>query len=162
MAGRLLIVDVGKCTGCDSCILACSFRRTKAFSLKAAIQVEKLKDEGVFVPVVCRHCAANAPCAAMCPVDALVKDQDTGEMKLLTESCIACCECITSCPFGAITYDDAAERIVKCDLCGGDPQCVKACTTGALCYMKSDALAEARRAEVAGRALAVQQVVREG
>jgi Fe-S-cluster-containing hydrogenase component 2 len=28
--------------------------------------------------------------------------------------------------------DPDLKKSVKCDLCGGDPQCVKACPTGAL------------------------------
>ncbi|MCH6588008.1 MAG: (Fe-S)-binding protein, partial [Proteobacteria bacterium] len=27
---------------------------------------------------------------------------------------------------------------VKCDLCGGDPECAKACPTGAITYVDAD------------------------
>ena len=43
-----------------------------------------------------------------------------------------------NCPFGAISIDSGDEKLIKCDLCGGDPTCVKFCSTGALQYVKED------------------------
>ena len=38
------------------------------------------------------------------------------------------------CPFGNITYDEQEAKIIKCDLCGGDPACAKFCPSGAVAF----------------------------
>ena len=43
--------------------------------------------------------------------------------------------CIVACPFGAIMYDADRKRVIKCELCEGDPQCVRLCPTGALAFL---------------------------
>jgi len=40
--------------------------------------------------------------------------------------------CIQACPFGAMGYDEEQGIAEKCDLCAGDPECVKHCFYGAL------------------------------
>mgnify|MGYP003332077943 CR=1 FL=1 len=42
------------------------------------------------------------------------------------EHCIGCLACVDACPFGAI-YVGPEHSVQKCDLCGGDPLCVKYC-----------------------------------
>jgi Fe-S-cluster-containing hydrogenase component 2 len=42
---------------------------------------------------------------------------------------------MVGCPFGAILYDSERRRVIKCELCEGDPQCVKFCPTEALKYL---------------------------
>jgi Fe-S-cluster-containing hydrogenase component 2 len=39
------------------------------------------------------------------------------------------------CPFSGLRVL-SDRKVVKCDLCGGDPYCVKYCETGALKYVK--------------------------
>jgi Fe-S-cluster-containing hydrogenase component 2 len=51
---------------------------------------------------------------------------------------------------------------IICDLCGGDPACVKRCATGAIVYAEGDAGARARRealtlASVAGASLCAEE-----
>ena len=47
-------------------------------------------------------------------------------IRVLNEKCTGCKLCIKACPFGAIQVGPNRE-ILKCDLCGGDPECVKYC-----------------------------------
>ncbi len=47
------------------------------------------------------------------------------------EKCTACGTCERSCPFEVIRIREVAK---KCDLCGGDPVCVKFCPYGAIRY----------------------------
>ena len=37
-------------------------------------------------------------------------------------------ECVPGCPFDVVFVAPSGE-LLKCDLCGGDPVCVKACAT---------------------------------
>jgi Fe-S-cluster-containing hydrogenase component 2 len=40
--------------------------------------------------------------------------------------------CQYACPFDAIRMHPSRHVAMICDLCGGDPQCVKYCVLGAL------------------------------
>jgi len=45
-----------------------------------------------------------------------------------------CGACMEACPYGAISYNAAADRYLKCDLCAGRerPLCVEICPVGAV------------------------------
>jgi Fe-S-cluster-containing hydrogenase component 2 len=49
-----------------------------------------------------------------------------------------------ACPFGCAVYDSATSSILKCDMCAGDPECVKFCPNHALEY-EDDTLATRSR-----------------
>jgi Fe-S-cluster-containing hydrogenase component 2 len=51
----------------------------------------------------CRKCEC-APCIAVCPADALEKDED-GVVERHTNLCISCKSCVMICPFGTIMTD---------------------------------------------------------
>jgi len=78
--------------------------------------------------IACHQCE-NPPCAAVCPVGAIRKLR-SGLVEVDAARCIGCGACVEACPFGAITVVNG--KAVKCDLCGGDPACVKQCMPGAL------------------------------
>ena len=47
------------------------------------------------------------------------------------EKCVLCQACVAACPIaGSLRVFEG--ELLKCDLCGGDPQCVKYCPTDAL------------------------------
>ena len=122
-----LVVDPPECTGCDSCMLTCSFEHERSFSIeKARIWVEKDNEWAEFTPRVCIQCN-EAPCIASCPVDALSRDERTGATIVDRETCNGCQICVTACPFDGIRFDDTDGVPLICDLCGGDPACVKFC-----------------------------------
>jgi Fe-S-cluster-containing hydrogenase component 2 len=52
------------------------------------------------------------------------------------------------------TIDD---EIIKCDLCDGDPKCVKYCSTGAIEYLDETEELEKRRKEMAERFLEISK-----
>jgi Fe-S-cluster-containing hydrogenase component 2 len=81
-------------------------------------------------PVVCTQCE-NAFCMHSCPVEAISRQADTGAVIVDKDKCISCGDCVEACPDGMIKLD-AQEKADKCDLCGGDPLCVRYCTPGAL------------------------------
>ena len=43
--------------------------------------------------------------------------------------------CINACPFGAPTVRPETRKVVKCDVCSGEPQCVEFCAPKAIQYM---------------------------
>lgn len=51
----------------------------------------------------CRKCE-DAPCIAVCPADALEKDEE-GIVTRHTNLCVSCKSCVTICPFGTIMTD---------------------------------------------------------
>jgi len=124
-------VDWQKCTGCMRCMLACSAAKEGQFRpARARIHMISNPRNGLSVPLVCYQCD-DAPCLAACPVEALVRN-DAGAVVVIDDFCTGCGACAEDCPFGMIeVVDDIA---VKCDLCGGEPECVKVCPTEALVY----------------------------
>ena len=65
--------------------------------------------------------------------------------------CIGCKTCITACPFGGVGWDARTGTIMKCDWCGGEPQCVRICPTGAVQFVRADASSAAKRMKTAER-----------
>jgi carbon-monoxide dehydrogenase iron sulfur subunit len=50
-----------------------------------------------------------------------------GVVKFVQEECIACLDCVDVCPVDAVVWDADSEKIIICDLCGGNPLCVDWC-----------------------------------
>ena len=74
------------------------------------------------------------------------------ELAFSERKCIGCKECMVACPFGAIHYNPKTARFFKCDLCGGEPECVKWCVTGGVQYITDmDKLLVDKRARTAER-----------
>lgn len=80
-------------------------------------------------PVVCQHCRERY-CLA-CPEGALTLGA-LGQVVVSPTLCSECGACTRACPIGAIEPVDAVAFV--CDLCGGRPRCVEACTQGAIAY----------------------------
>jgi len=132
--------------------LVCSLSRDgECNPLKSCIRVLKLAEEGIDIPGVCQQCETPL-CADVCPVDAISRDPDTGALIIREEICVGCRACSMVCPYGAITVDISKRIMIKCDLCGGDPKCVKFCLTKALIYDRPEVV-DALRQESALRSL---------
>lgn len=130
---KRMLVNSDLCSGCRSCETACSFFHTGSFcGTNAKIQIQKVEEEGRDIPYVCRQCG-NAPCIESCPSGALYKNPETKAVLVDEEKCIGCRKCEKSCPFGSIHFNKSNKPII-CDLCGGDPACVKRCVVGAITY----------------------------
>ncbi|MCF8011311.1 MAG: 4Fe-4S dicluster domain-containing protein [Clostridiales bacterium] len=100
------------------------------------MQIKHTKEELVHEPVICQHCK-NPYCLAVCPVNAIKKDKNTGAVTIDSDRCTGCGICMKYCYLGAIYWSQDGLKAVKCDLCGGDPVCVKECPTGALEFIMS-------------------------
>ncbi|MGC8603048.1 MAG: 4Fe-4S dicluster domain-containing protein [Desulfomonilaceae bacterium] len=131
---KTLIVDAQKCSGCRACENYCSLKHEGYCSpSKGRIHVVKWEQEGIYVPINCMRCEKPA-CEMVCPRRATFRNYITGAMEVDASRCIGCLSCVIACPFGATFVDPDNGSILKCDLCGGDPTCVKVCPTGALSY----------------------------
>jgi Fe-S-cluster-containing hydrogenase component 2 len=95
--------------------------------------------EGFELPMLCQQCE-DAPCMAVCPKDALARDPVLGRVTLDYDLCIGCKLCVVACPFGGMGIDTVTRRVIKCDLCDGDPTCVRFCDPGALQYVPASSV----------------------
>jgi carbon-monoxide dehydrogenase iron sulfur subunit len=130
---KALVVNLDKCTGCRSCELACSFAHHGEFNpSKSAVHVGIFAEKAFFVPVVCNQCSKPF-CKEVCPTGALYssKENNAYVVKVNQEKCVGCKMCMLACPFGTITMQENGTA-QKCDLCGGAPECVVFCVTGAM------------------------------
>ncbi len=123
------------CTGCDICRLECSARCQGGFNPRLALLRVEIGAEGlVNFPVACQQCE-NAFCEKVCPHGAMVRDEKMQIPVVLADKCRKCGLCITYCPIEIIKKTSEGKAI-KCDLCAGDPLCVKSCPTGALTLVR--------------------------
>lgn len=148
-----LAIDDERCTGCNTCMLVCSFVHEKVFNYeRSRIRVWRDDDKGAFIPVTCEQCE-DAPCIRICPTEALFKEE-TGLVLRDPLRCIGCNECMLACPIGAISRFDGMWR--KCDLCaslGGIPYCAANCTAEALRYLPARVVAKEKAEKTARRRL---------
>jgi len=126
--GRIFRANRELCTGCRICELVCSMRQAGVLSpYRAAIRVSHNEADGTFTPEICRHCRKPL-CKEACPVPEAMRFHEvlTGVVVVEPAHCIGCLACVDACPFGAI-YVGPGPVVQKCDLCDGDPLCVKYC-----------------------------------
>ena len=122
-------VNADKCSGCRECEFVCS---TYHFNVsnpnRSGVRIEKkgLTDD---IPHVCTHGKdCNFECIDACKFDAMKKKD--GIVYVDYDKCVGCGACERACPINAIWIFE--KKAYKCDLCQGEPRCVKVCSQGAL------------------------------
>lgn len=125
---KKLFSDSQVCTGCRSCEAICSFVHLngECNPQKARVRIRQNLFHGQSEPVICRQCV-KPKCVAACPEGALSQHPKLQSPVLDPAKCTLCRGCVEACPFGAIFYDEQDKTLLVCDLCGGDPMCVKFC-----------------------------------
>jgi len=155
-----MLIDVGKCIGCGSCVRACAnenkvpkgyFRtwveryeieedkQPKVDSPNGAMDGFPLPTpvelKSFFVPKLCNHCV-DSPCVQVCPVGATFISPDG--VVLVDESyCLGCRYCVQACPYGCRYLHPEKDTVDKCTLCyhritqGLTTACCENCPTGA-------------------------------
>lgn len=124
MAKKLKAVAMSKCLGCFTCMSVCSAANKKEFSLsKSAIRVRTVGGMSTrFIAIHCLSCEDPA-CASACPSAALVK-KEGGGVKLISDKCIGCKECMNACSARAVNFDEDKKEPIICGSCG---ICAKFC-----------------------------------
>lgn len=167
-----MVIDVKACIGCRKCVYACvkenNIGRESGFTYIQVLEMEKGGfdldhakldyDEGNdpdkwYLPVQCMQCA-KPTCVYGCPVKATWKEPD-GIVVVDYDKCIACRNCIVTCPYGArhfnwahphvpeneinpkVPLEEKAGAVEKCTFCiqrtrnGETTACTAACPVGA-------------------------------
>jgi protein NrfC len=149
-----LLVDMKKCQGCTSCMLACSLVHegveNPSLSRIQVLQNPYGKWPDDLVLSQCRQCVAPA-CVAACPAGALKADPDFGNVtRVDPDKCIGCKNCINACSFtpSRPVWNAEEKHSQKCDLCAKTPHwkeqggpdgkkaCVEICPLGAITFTK--------------------------
>jgi Fe-S-cluster-containing dehydrogenase component len=142
-------IDPSRCIGCRSCENACAECEThRGYPM---IQVDFLDRANSIatVPTVCMHCD-DPTCAEVCPADAIKKNEDGVVQSSLKPRCIACNNCVLSCPFGVPKMNARMEQMMKCDMCydrtsaGKRPMCATVCPSQALAFVPKEKIEQER------------------
>lgn len=155
-----MLIDIGKCIGCGSCVRACSnenhvpngYFRTwvERYEIEEDKQPKVDSPNGAmdgfpvptpadvksfFVPKLCNHCV-DSPCVQVCPVGATFISPD-GVVLVDETYCLGCRYCVQACPYGCRYLHPEKETVDKCTLCyhritqGLTTACCENCPTGA-------------------------------
>ncbi|MHA2364519.1 MAG: 4Fe-4S dicluster domain-containing protein [Candidatus Hodarchaeales archaeon] len=136
---KILFVNPEKCTGCRICETTCSLHNDKVCNpVRARIHVMKWENAGVYIPMICQQCETPI-CETVCPMNAIQKEDNTGALLIDYNLCVGCKLCVMFCPFGGVGIDKLG-KIIKCNLCDGDPICVKNCEPEALQYIEANTI----------------------
>jgi len=153
-AEGLLVADATRCVGCKRCELACTeYREGRAQPSLARIKVSRNYNFGPrgqqagvgrsmgefgnlrLVQDTCKQCPHPVPCATACPNGAIVAEPRQKTRVVDREACVGCRLCQRACPWELMAFDEEAGKATKCDLCGGTPECVRACPAMALQFV---------------------------
>lgn len=107
-----MTIDVDKCTGCKSCVIACHAENNVAVvgaeqsamgRIMHWLRIERIHHgtfphvHADFIPMLCQQCG-TAPCESVCPVFAAVHTHD-GLNGQIYNRCIGTRVCANNCPY---------------------------------------------------------------
>jgi Fe-S-cluster-containing dehydrogenase component len=163
MARYGISVDLNRCTGCMTCVIACkeeNLTPPKVWWQRIVELESEPLERIVYFQLACMHCD-DAPCIPACPEKAIYKNPD-GVVLIDHEKCQGHGECVKACPYGVIDmnpdetyfqgeklpYESAPDtyrvhppaKASKCTLCihrieqGREPACVAACPSKVMVF----------------------------
>ena len=144
MARYAMVIDLGRCMGCHSCVVGCKAEHnvpddSNRSWVKTLGPVKTRRGIAfTFYPGHCNHCEQPA-CVNVCPaplaeisysdpvtgskkkmvVAATWKDPVNGIVRIDGERCIGCGACVDACPYHARYMNNQMEkpRVDKCSFC---------------------------------------------
>ena len=141
---KFVSYDPDKCVGCRVCEYVCSLEKERAFNPTLS-RIRTLRIyPNTNASIACRLCE-DAPCVIACPRKALEQSKENGVILVDDDKCDGCGWCIEACDFGTITLMPDRKTVVICDLCEGEPKCVKWCPEEALELSSKDIIAQKAR-----------------
>lgn len=158
MAVKRIFFDPSRCIGCRSCVAAC--RECETHKGESMIYIDFIERQNTVAtsPTMCMHCEDPlAPCAQVCPAQAILVSPDGVVHQADETRCIHCRNCVYACPFGVPKLDATAAYMRKCNLCydrtsqGKGPMCTTVCPTQAIWYGTYEEWLAAGRAEQGAR-----------
>jgi molybdopterin-containing oxidoreductase family iron-sulfur binding subunit len=163
MARYGIHVDLNRCTGCMTCVIACkeeNFTPPKVWWQRILELESDPLERIVYFRLACMHCD-NPPCIPACPEKAIYRNPD-GIVLIDHAKCQGHGECAKACPYGVIDmnpdedyfpgktiqyeYEPDTYRVhapgkaSKCTLCihrieqGKEPACVAACPSKVMVF----------------------------
>lgn len=146
MPRKCLVINIDRCTGCDSCIVSCKFENHLPLGTFYN-RVMQVGPTGTYpnierynLPVQCQQCT-HARCVEVCPTGASYRDSESGIVLVNEAKCIGCQYCLYACPYGVRSFSEEDGVARKCTLCQhltadgkADPSCVHNCPGGARFY----------------------------
>ena len=143
--GKTLSFDPKLCNGCGDCEKACE-TRNETISPKSIRMVKN--DDGSALVYFCLQCDQPL-CKAICSTDSIKFNESYQSYTISDNTCIRCRSCSLICPYDGVFYDNKENKMIKCDLCGGSPRCVKVCKLGALTFNVSELTSSVKRNRIA-------------
>jgi len=154
MAKKTFIVDIGKCSGCSLCIIACKdehvghgyspWTKPQPDTGHFWIDVQTMESGRIprvkvsHLPLLCQHCG-HAACIKACPESAIKRRAD-GLVWIDSKSCTGCGLCGPACPYDVIYINKELNIAQKCTGCahrvdeGLLPRCVEICPHNAIAF----------------------------
>jgi Fe-S-cluster-containing dehydrogenase component len=150
-----MVIDIDKCNGCYSCLLACRdefegndylpYSISKAIEGKSWMRILE-KERGStpkvkvdYIPIPCLHCE-DAPCVKSSSNGAVYRRPD-GIVIIDPEKARGDRNILSSCPHRLIYWNEEKDTPQKCTFCAHlldkgwkQPRCVEACPSGALVF----------------------------
>ena len=130
-------IDETRCSGCKICEQICAKTHYNSQnSSKTALKIHTVfTEEKIWhTHTVCQQCGPDAPCIRSCPTGALYwkTDGKVPHLAIDLNKCEGLFVCVSTCPYNAIYRHPALNNPIFCDLCEGDPQCMRWCPMGAI------------------------------
>lgn len=168
---KVFVIDVAKCNGCYSCQIACKDEHvgndwtpyakpqpdTGQFWLKMTENIRGTvpKVKVAYKPILCMHCE-NAPCMSACPINGAIYRRDDGLVIIDSIKCSGCKNCVDSCIYGAIYFNEDLNLAQKCTGCAHlldrgwkETRCSDVCPTQAIRFGEESELQDLiKKAEV--------------
>ncbi|MCX8185293.1 MAG: 4Fe-4S dicluster domain-containing protein [Sulfolobales archaeon] len=122
-----ILTNHSLCTGCRLCEIACSLKHEgQVWPSASRITIYEYYP-GAPIPHYCIQCP-DYPCVSACPTKALSVDQLTGAVLVDPSLCTLCLKCVEACPGKVPKTTRGKSHVLICDLCFGDPACVRECS----------------------------------